>query len=369
MRVLHVFKTYIPDSFAGIERVIWHLAEGCSDLGIESEVLSLSVHPQANSMQVGRHFAAKSSLLAQMASTGISLDFIAAFRERAEAADVVHYHFPWPMMDVAHLITRPGKPSVLTYHSDIVRQKWLSRIYAPLQHAFLRRVDAIVATSPQYTQTSPILAQYKNKLDVIPIGIDPMRQSQPSAERLEYWRQRFGDRFFLFVGSLRYYKGMRYLIEAARLSGLPLVIVGQGEMQRDVVEANLPNITMVGAVPDEDKAALLKLCTAFVFSSHLRSEAFGVALLEAAFAGKPMISCELGTGTSYVNRDGETGLIVKPADARGLSEAMRILWSDEALCRRFGDAALRRANALFNAEKMSKGYSNLYRRLLEKANG
>lgn len=363
MRVLHVFKTYIPDSFAGIERVIWQVAEGCAELGIDSEVLSLSRNPEANSMSVGRHFAAKAKLLVEYASTGLSIDFICELRKRARAADIVHYHFPWPMMDLAHLLVRPNRPTVVTYHSDIVRQKRLEKLYAPLRTAFLNSVDAVVATSPNYLQSSQVLQKCRARTSVIPIGLNS-GQSRVAPEQLAHWRARLGHRFFLFVGALRYYKGIQFLLEAARESGLPLVILGEGEMHDDIASAGLPNVKMIGAVSDEDKAALLQLCSAFVFPSHLRSEAFGVALLEAAFAGKAMISCELGTGTSYINIDGETGIVIPPADGAALASAMRTLWNDQYLCARYGEAAINRANAVFSASAMTERYIQLYLALL-----
>lgn len=363
MRILHVFKTYLPDSFAGIERVIWQIAEGCAELGIDSEVLSLSSNPHTNSVSIDNHYASKSKLLANIASTGFSIDFLADLSRKARNFDVVHYHFPWPMMDLAHMLVRPQHPVLLTYHSDIVRQKRLEKFYAPLRNAFLNQVDHIVATSPNYVETSPVLSRYREKISVIPIGLDPSRQIQPTLKRLDHWRARVGNRFFLFVGALRYYKGLQFLLEAAKLTGLPLVIVGEGEMYADILRAALPNVSLVGAVSDEDKAALLKLCSAFVFPSHLRSEAFGVALLEASFASKPMISCELGTGTSYVNLDGKTGLVIPPSNVNALSRAMMLLWQDEALCEAYGTAALRRANEIFDARKMVHAYAKIYHSL------
>lgn len=364
MRVLHVFKTYIPDSFAGIERVIWHIAEGCAELGIDSEVLSLSPSPAANSVTVGRHFARKAKLLLEFASTGFSLDLVGALRDSARRADIVHYHFPWPMMDLAHFLVRPHRPTLVTYHSDIVRQKRLETIYAPLRTAFLDNVGHIVATSPNYLHSSPILQRYRDKTSVIPIGLKPAAAQGASPDRVGHWRERLGSRFFLFVGALRYYKGIRYLLDAARLSGLPLVIVGEGELYEEIVSAGLANVTLLGAVSDENKAALLELCTAFVFPSHLRSEAFGVALLEAAFAGRAMISCELGTGTSYINLDRTTGIVIPPGDADALAQAMRALWDDRDACACYGAAAALRANSVFSAATMTRDYARLYRTLI-----
>lgn len=363
MRILHFFKTYVPDNFGGIERVIWQIAEGCAAQGIRSDVLSLSAAKQAeNPTVVGHHFAHKAHLDLYVASTGLSISGFRAFANLARQADIVHYHFPWPYMDLAHLLVRHGKPTVVTYHSDIVRQKLLLQFYKPLMHSFLNRVDRIVATSPNYVESSPVLARYRAKTSVIPIGLYQQDAVDPAL--VEQWRSRVGRGFFLFVGALRYYKGLSFLIEAARISGLPVVVVGEGEMRAELEAAGLANVALVGSVDDANRAALLQLCHAFVFPSHLRSEAFGVALLEAARAGRALISCEIGTGTSYVNKDGETGIVIPPADGVALAGAMTRLHRDGALAQRMGQAARERFCNIFSEQPMVNGYIGLYRDLL-----
>jgi glycosyltransferase involved in cell wall biosynthesis len=364
MRVLHVFKTYLPDSFTGIERVIWEIAEGTHRLGVSSEVLSLSLDPRPMTVEVGHHLSTRARRDLNIASTGLSLSLLKLFRERIVDADVVHYHFPWPMMDLVHALARVRKPSIVTYHSDVVRQRALRAVYAPLMHWFLGSTDRIIATSQNYLESSSVLARYRSKTEVIPLGIGP--RIDPPQELIDHWRSRVGSSFFLFVGELRYYKGIQFLLEAAQLSRAPVVVVGAGEFAQRIAASHLPNVVMVGRVGDPDKEALLSLCRAFVLPSHLRSEAFGVSLLEAARAGKAMISCELGTGTSYVNSRCETGFVVPPADPAALAEAMTTLWNDEALTGRFGAAARRRYEDKFRAEDMGAAYAALYRRLLER---
>ncbi|MEJ2613012.1 MAG: glycosyltransferase, partial [Candidatus Thiodiazotropha sp.] len=107
-----------------------------------------------------------------------------------------------------------------------------------------------------------------------------------------------------------------------------------------------------------------RLCRAVVFPSHLRSEAFGVTLLEGAIHSKPLISTEIGTGTSYINIDGESGFVVPPADAKSLREAMLRLAQDEALAQRMGRAARQRYETLFTGRVMGERYVGLYKRLL-----
>ena len=122
MRVLHVFKTYLPDGFAGVERVIWEIAEGSVARGIDVDVFSLSARPADGPVPVGRHLSHQAKRDAYIASTGLSFSAFGAFRGLARRADIVHYHFPWPFMDILHFAAGVDRPSVVTYHSDIVRQ-------------------------------------------------------------------------------------------------------------------------------------------------------------------------------------------------------------------------------------------------------
>ena len=365
MRVLHFYKTYTPELLSGVPRVIWEIAQGAARHGVQTDVLSLSRRPRPGPIRVGDHFAYEAKLDIDIASTGLSVSAFGLFAKLARQADILHYHFPYPFADVVHFVNRVKRPVLVTYHSDIVRQSVLLQAYRPLMHAFLSRADHIVATSPNYLATSPVLRRYAGKTSVIPIALDAGAMPKPSDELLDSWQRRLGARFFLFVGVLRYYKGLPFLLDAAKVSGLPVVIVGSGgeEPALRAAAAEIPGVTFTGQLSEVDKAALLALCTAFVFPSHMRSEAFGIALLEAAMAGKPMISSEIGTGTSYVNQDGETGLLVPPADSGALAEAMRTLWGDEAMARRMGEAARARAAKLFSIERTTDAYVDLYETL------
>ena len=368
MRVLHLFKTYYPESMGGIEQVIFQLCQSCRAHGIEGEVLTLSANPLPERVQVGNHWVQRARLDLNLASTGFSRDALAQFRLRARHADLIHYHFPWPFMDLLHFAAGLRKPTLLTYHSDIVRQKMLLRLYRPLMHRFLSSVDAIVTASPNYLETSRVLARYRDKTQVVPYGLD--RQSYPAAspDVLEGWRTRFPAGFFLFVGVMRYYKGLHILLEACQNSHYPVLIVGAGPLESALREQaqrlRLSNVHFLGALPDADKIALLQLSRALVFPSHLRSEAFGISLLEGAMFGKPMISSEIGTGTSYINNHGETGLVVPPGDAAALRQAMDRLWVDADMAARMGAAAQQRYEQLFTAARMGQRMAEVYQQVM-----
>jgi glycosyltransferase involved in cell wall biosynthesis len=371
MRILHIYRTYYPDPPGGLQEAIRQICLAAQPFGIKNTVFTLSPHcipaelqyPEARVVRC-RSWAAPGSC---------DLGWIAAvrrFKELVRDADVVHYHFPWPFADVLHLMSRCSLPSVMTYHSDIVRQRLLGIIYRPLMMRTLRSMSAVVATSPAYARTSVVLSasEVRNQVRAIPLGID--RNSYPRDGDMGIFTKLGvapAEPFFLFIGVLRYYKGLHSLIHAsAKLRG-KVVIAGTGpltESLRDLVAAvGAQNVILAGQVSVEEKVALLQRCRGLVLPSHLRSEAFGMVLVEAAMFCKPMISCEIGTGTSFVNADGVTGFVVEPGSPDALAYAMNRLLADEMLTLRMGNAARARYEMLFSGEALGREYAALYQKV------
>lgn len=367
MRILQFYRTSFPDTMGGIEQTIHQIARGAVKLGIRMDVLSLTAAGGARTIEMDGYRVHRVRRDWQIASTGFSVSAFARFAHLAERADVLHFHYPWPFMDAVYFTTRIRKPTLVTYHSDIIRQKRLLKIYRPLQHKFLARMDRIVATSMNYFSSSPILAKFSSKVAVIPIGLDKSSYPEPTAERMHSWRHKLGSRFFLFVGMIRYYKGLHILLEALQGTDYPAVIVGTGPMERELkrlaVRLGLRHVHFTGHLPDSDKVALLTLCRAVVFPSHLRSEAFGVSLLEGAMFAKPMISTDIDTGTSFINISGETGWVVPPGDAVALRQAMGHLWENPGEAAAMGRRAEVRFWEHFTADRMMSSYAALYRDL------
>ena len=344
------------------------MAVSTTRLGLSNVVLSLSRAKDLEPIAFEGHTVVRVPLDFEISSNGFSIAALKELARLAAQCDIVHYHFPWPFMDLAHFLSRVSKPTVVTYHSDIVRQKMLMRVYQPLKRRFLRSVDAIVATSPNYMASSAVLERYRDKTRIITYGLDKTTYPSPDAERLAYWRDKVGIKFFLFVGVLRYYKGLHVLLDAVANTDYPVVIVGAGPIEQELkahaARLGLHHVLFVGALDDADKVALLTLCYAMAFPSHLRSEAFGISLLEGAMFGKPMISSEIGTGTTYINVDGDTGLVVPPDDSVAFGTAMRTLWENPNLAEAMGKRAALRYEELFTAERMAANYTALYRELV-----
>lgn len=369
MRILHFYKTAFPYSIGGVEQVIHQIASGTSKLGIDTDVLSLTRDPITYTTEVGGYLLHQAKLNFEIASTSFSASAFSRFLQLSRRADVIHYHFPWPFMDLVHFATLVKKPTLVTYHSDIIRQKYMLKLYRPLMRKFLASVDRIVATSPNYMASSDVLRELSDKVSIIPIGLNKFDYPKPTPNRLEYWRRVLPKKFFLFVGVLRYYNGLHILLEAVQELNYPVVIVGSGPKEQalkdQAARLGLHNIHFLGFLPDECKTVLLTLCYGVLFPSHLRSEAFGVSLIEGAIYGKPMISSEIGTGTSFINIQGLTGLTVPPSNPIALRQAMDYLWKHPEVAEKMGKNAEKRYWQYFTAEKMVKSYADLYHGLMK----
>ncbi len=360
MHILHIYKDY-PPVLGGIEGHVRDLAEGLVARGHRVTVLVTSTDRRTCIEQSSPALTViRAARMLHLASTPLSPAMIAL--ARTIFADIVHLQFPYPPGDLAALAAPGSPPLIVSYQSDIVRQKNLLRIYRPLQALTLRRAARIIASSPGYIVSSPFLRPHATKCDVVPLGIDVMRFTPGNRQARDVLR-------LLFVGRLRYYKGLHVLIEALRrVAGAELWIAGDGpermRLERQVIDAGLGDrVRFLGDVADEDLPDLYRQADVFVLPSHLRAEAFGIALAEALASGLPCISTALGTGTDFVNIHNETGLVVPPGDVTALAQAIQRLLDDPALRQRFGAAGVRRVRELFVRERMINGIERVYRQV------
>jgi len=290
---------------------------------------------------------------------------------RKLGGDILHFHLPNPTAVVSAFLARPGGRVVVTYHSDIVRQRVTGAMYGPLLRAFLRRADVVIVTSPDYLESSPVLRSVRERCRVIPLGVDPARmEATPAvAKRIEELKEtRPGPRVF-FLGVLRYYKGLHLLLRAVSKIDCHLYVGGDGPMrpalERQAAEEKLTDrVHFLGALSDEESAAWMHTCDVFCLPAHLRSEAFGLCQVEAQLCGRPVVSTALATGVPYVNLDGVTGLVVPPGSPDALAEALRTLLSDEALRVRLGEQGRSRALREFTASVMTGRLWSLYEEVL-----
>lgn len=358
MKVLYIYRTYFPDPPGGLQKAIRQISLSTRACGVDPRIFTLSPNPVPRDIEFPEGTVTRSRSWATPASCDLGgLDSLRHYRAQAEWADVLHFHFPWPFADVLHLFGRVNKPAVMAYHSDVVRQRALGYVYGPLMCSTLRSMSVVAATSAVYAQSSTVLTSVvdKQRLKAIPLGIIDYRNDPQlgkfAPECLD--RLKLGNEpYVLALGVLRYYKGLHTLIEAAPSIASKIVIAGSGpEMERLTAlakQVGASNVVFAGQVSHEEKVALLNGCRALVTPSHLCSEAFGMVLVEAEMFGKPMVCCEMGSGTSYVNEHGVTGFVVPPEVPMQFAAVVNELVRDETLAQRMGLAARERYERLFS---------------------
>ena len=273
--------------------------------------------------------------------------------------DLVHLHFPNPTGDLAWLMGARRVPLVITYHADVVRQRRLLPLYAPILSRTFGAAQRIIASAEENVTSSPVLSRYRDRVTVIPYGIDASVFALTADEAASVAQRRAlaTQPLVLFVGVLRPYKGLDVLLEAMARVPARLVVVGRGPARFDLMglAARLgisSRVSFLGEVSDSERRILLHACDVFALPSIDKREAFGIAQLEAMACGKPVIASDLPTGVRFVNRHQMTGLLVPPGDANALAQALHRLLSDERLRTTLGNAAKRRADLEFSADRM-----------------
>jgi glycosyltransferase involved in cell wall biosynthesis len=377
MKILHVYKTYYPDPPGGLQEAIRQICLSTKSYNIESRILTLSPSPNPKIIKFKEAdvWRAKSWLAPVSCDLG-GLGSLIMYYKNAKWADIIHFHYPWPFGDLLNFLINFNKPKLMTYHSDIVRQKNIEKIYSPLRLKMLNSMEVIITTSPNYAKGSMVLNQKNilNKLVTIPLAIsDSTSDISISRNQQRIYLEKLNvsnGPYVLFLGVLRYYKGLHILIEAAKFINCNIVIAGNGPEYNNLLQKvntlNLKNVKFTGIVSDIEKNILIRNCYSLVLPSILRTEAFGMVLVEAAMHSKPMISCNLSTGTSFVNLHNSTGYVVEPSNSSELAFYINKLLSNPQIATVFGMNARIRYENLFSDKNLGYSYSKIYSQLINK---
>ena len=289
---------------------------------------------------------------------------------RRSGADLVHIHLPNPAGVLALLASGYRGPLVATWHSDVIRQRRLAKMFEPVQRRFLANCDALIATSPSYVESSPDLSRLRKRTVVIPYGIPVEEFCDPPAAALAIRSARSGP-LLLAVGRLVYYKGFEYLIRAMKQIDATLLLIGDGPLLRSL--QNLARelgvasrIEFLGEMQPREVVPYYHAVDLFVLPSIARSEAFGIVQLEAMACGTPVVNTNLASGVPFASRDGVTGLTVEPASADALATAVNRLLGDPQLRSKYGEAARRRVESEFTIDVMVQRIRDLYEAVLDR---
>ncbi len=370
MKILHIYKDYYP-VLGGIENHIKILAESQVKNGFDVTVLTTATSMETTIEHINSVKVIKAARIQTISRTPISLSLIKWMRNLK--VDIAHLHFPYPFGEFANYFFGQAAHTVITYHSDIIKQRFILQLYKPLLIKVLEKADRIIATSPQYIETSPFLKRIRYKCTVIPLGIDISHFNNLDKIISNNLRKKYNNLpLVMFAGRLRYFKGLNYLIDAMKFINARLLIIGTGPEENSVKakvsqEKLKDKIVFLGEIPHEKMPEYYDICDVFVLPSSNRSESFGTVLIEAMASGKAVISTELGTGTSFVNIHGVTGFVVPPKNSTLLAEAINRLLTDDTLRKEFAVNSKKRAEA-FSKERLNERIAELYREVLKGQN-
>jgi glycosyltransferase involved in cell wall biosynthesis len=364
MRIVHLFKDFYPPITGGIEQ---HMRLLCAGLASKADVSVLvpSRLLRRTEEAIDGVRVVRTPELGRWLSTPLCPGMASELRRLSP--DLVHLHFPSPAGDLAYLVSGCRAPVVMTYHADVVRQRPVLWAYRPVFKRLSARVRRIIVSSHEYLASSTFLPPYRDRCAVIPFGVDvdSFTLERGEQQQVQEVRRRHGNRLVVFLGVLRYYKGLDVLVRAMTSVPGHLLVVGSGT-QRAPVErlarrlGLVDRVTFTGQVSDPRRRVVLHAADVFVLPSTDRSEAFGIAQLEAMACGKPVVGSDLPTGVRAVNHHGVTGLLVPPRDPDALAQALNTLLDDDALRASLGRAARQRVEREFTAERMVSDTLSIY---------
>lgn len=372
--VLHIGKFYPPVS-GGMERVLASLCRSTAG-EIDSRVLVFNTSRATVRENVGGVPVTRVGTLGAAGSVPVAPTFPLEISRAAADLIVLHEPNPWAMLSLALAPTRA--PLAIWFHSEVVRPRLqYALFYHPLARTVYSRAKRIIVSSPRLAEQAEALQPYRDRVAVIPFGIDASEwEATPAiAARAHAIRGASGPRpLVLFVGRMVSYKGVDVLLRALVSAEVSAVLVGDGPLRGEWTTLSrelgiADRVEFAGAVPHAELVALYHACDMFVLPSVTRAEAFGYVQLEAMACGKPVVSTRVPSGVPWVNRDGETGLTVPPGDPVALREAIQRLAADPALRQRLGRAGRARVSTDFSTERMGRDTAALYRAIVRDASG
>lgn len=380
MRVLQLGKFY--PIYGGVEKVEWDLTRGLSRKGVCCDMLCCGLRSEVLNSLYGKFTGRRIDIIfnengrcivvpaiMKAAATMIAPRLVFELRKIMRDYDIIHVHHPDPMAVLALRLSGYKGKVVLHWHSDIVKQKFLLKLYMPILNWIIKRADAIVGTTPVYVQDSVFLKDVQHKVTAIPIGIDPVMPDDKGAEKI---RKRYENKKLVYsLGRLVEYKGYEYLIEAARyLPDSYHILIGGNGPDRDrlmlkIMECGVVSkVSLLGYIDPADFSAYYTACDVFSLSSIYKTEAFAIVQIEAMSCGKPVVATKIqGSGVSWVNKDGYSGINVNPKDGHALAEAIMRICEDDRTYAEFCGNASAHYNGMFTYDVMIDNCIKLYKNL------
>jgi rhamnosyl/mannosyltransferase len=356
MKVLHVYKTAKPFTFGGVEEFIEQLSKLIYQKGHRSDVFTISKCNSEKKIKKIKIFSSKK--IFEIASCPFSFSAITFFYKLQKNYDLINYHFPWPFMDILSFFSK--KPYIITYHSDIIKQKLLLLVYLPILILFFWRAKKIVCTSRNYFHSSKLLFFFSKKVEIIPLGLKDFSKKKIKKHKLPF---KF---FFLFIGNNRHYKSLDILLRSMVLLNTNLIVVGKDNYKQHknlIKELKISDkLHFLENISDDYKYYLIKKTLGVISCSTSRAEAFGISLLEGLMFNKNLISTKLNTGTTFVNINNLTGYCINPNSISDLIKALKKIIHRPDY---FKNNMYIRFKKYFEIDKISENYIKTYKKIIK----
>jgi glycosyltransferase involved in cell wall biosynthesis len=370
--IVHFGKSYFPDT-GGIESVTISLARGAASHGHSVSVVCFGGNSWSSEELIDNVFIIRTPKSLIVSSQPIGYEYFTACIRTAKNADIVHLHVPNMLGALCSLFIAKKTRLLVHWHADVLNKGILRKMLRPLESAFLNRADCIVATSLSYEEASKTLANFRNKITIVPIGVPDAKHCGADSRLPTALEKKIkGKKIILAVGRLVPYKGFSVLIDAANYLATDalVVIVGDGPLKQNLnhaIETTRANnhVVLAGRLSDEVLHTLYERATLFCLPSINRAEAFGVVLLEAMSYGLPVVATDIqGSGVPWVNKHGISGFNVPVEDPVALADACnRILVSPE-LRDTLSEGARKRFATEFTEEVSIKRMMDVYDQML-----
>jgi len=385
MKITQLFKIYWPDNGGGIAKVMESIADSLSDCEQQIIVCQDSRHKKSADDVYKGIPVRRCRQLFEFVSTPVSLQYLFDVKRKTRDSDIVIYHFPYPMADLAVLFGMYSGRLVVWWHCGFEKYKKLAPFYRPIVKHTLKKADLILVSSKGNMKNAKLLQSFRNKCKVIPFCVSDacflrgkayadLSDARRDQDRTEANKNTEKNRqiCILFVGRLVWYKGGDILLKAfarMRNKNCRLVLVGsgplEGEWKRLADSLKLKRVEFTGMVSEEEKMKWMETCDFLVLPSVSKAEAFAIVQIEAMAFGKPVINTALQSGVPEVSVDGVTGKTVEPGNVQELAKAMDELAQDERLRRIYGANAQKRVQNEYTQGIMSERYRKVFQKWMQ----
>jgi glycosyltransferase involved in cell wall biosynthesis len=377
MKILQTPVRFYPFT-GGVENYVYYLSRELVKSGNQVKVVCAKEPDIESKQRVEGIEVERLPYMGKIANTNITTGLPGALSDGDY--DIIHTHIPtpWSADWSAFYSNSKKKPLVVTYHNDIIGQglaSLVARIYNSVGLNYVLKTAAkIIITQPGYLQSSSYLAKYRDKIEVIPNGVDVEKFQPIQASDNEDKSTIF---FLSVLDEFHKYKGLDYLLEALKIvkNNVPdvkLIVGGKGVLldHHQEMAASLglkDNVEFAGFIPDEEIADYYSQASVFVLPSiSSLQEGFGIVALEALACQTPVVTTDI-VGVAQDLKQIKGGIVIPPRDTHKLADAITQILSDAQMQKEMGQRGRKLVQEKYTWKGVASSMEKVYKEILAKS--